>query len=556
MKKKGFTLIELLAVIVILAIIALIATPIIMGIINETNEQSIVRSVQNIQDGAETFIMSEKTLNPEYVFNQSDYKYSGKQYEDIAITTNEKDQASVAVYENDKCYYILAETTEVKVEELTKEACLTKIGGEIREPLLLEIEENLCTTDKTTECYKEEGSEYIYTGASGTGGVNWLWYGGHLWRIIKVNKTTGKYTLITSYPATAISLGSNDCITNLECNTLEKSYVGDWLNNVFVASLPSSVQSKLENMTYIRKVYDGSSVIEEEISNVKVRLLTESEYTTYGGADSYLDIKNYYWLADIYSSSDVRNVYYDGTLYYESPANANGVRAIVEISNITITEGDGSLSVPYIGDTSNATSVADASVGEYISIPKSDGSTYLARIVKHDQNGTKVILNGLYTTSAFGDNNTFSTSSTIYTGALTDFKNTLDSNYYDSTNRNFNMTMYEPGADYANATTMFNGNIGLPSVGEMFSGNDIDIGSTKTFVDATKIENPTMSGYYWLMNAYNASYVRRVSNYGNLSNISPSNANGVRATWYISDITITGGNGTANNPYFLTRIDV
>ena len=114
MKQKAFTLIELLAVIVILAIIALIATPIIMGIINEVSEQSIVRSVQNIQDGAETFIMSEQTLNPEYVFNQSDFKYSGKQYQDIAIATNEKDQASVAVYENNKCYYILAGTTEVK----------------------------------------------------------------------------------------------------------------------------------------------------------------------------------------------------------------------------------------------------------------------------------------------------------------------------------------------------------------------------------------------------------------------------------------------------------
>ena len=171
----GFTLIELLAVIVILAIIALIATPIIMGIINEVNEQSIVRSVQNIQDGAETFIMSEKTLNPEYVFNQSDYKYSGKQYQDIAILTNEKDQVSVAVYENDKCYYILAGTSEVKVEELTKEECLAKVGGSSEiagDPLLPKIEENLCTTDVTTECYKEEGNEYIYTGASGTGGVN------------------------------------------------------------------------------------------------------------------------------------------------------------------------------------------------------------------------------------------------------------------------------------------------------------------------------------------------------------------------------------------------
>ena len=50
MKNKGFTLIELLAVIVILAIVALIATPIILGIINDTKEQSNKRSVENYAD--------------------------------------------------------------------------------------------------------------------------------------------------------------------------------------------------------------------------------------------------------------------------------------------------------------------------------------------------------------------------------------------------------------------------------------------------------------------------------------------------------------------------
>ena len=209
-----------------------------------------------------------------------------------------------------------------------------------------------------------------------------------------------------------------------------------------------------------------------------------------GGADSYLDIKNWWWLADIYSSSFVRRVNNGGGLNNYSPSGAYGVRAIVEISDITITEGDGTLTAPYIGNTSKATNVSDIAVGEYISVPKSDGGTYLARVVKHDQNGTKVILNGLYTTSAFGSNTTFSTSSTIYTGALTEFKNSLDSNYFNSTNRNFNITAYPNGANYASTTTMFTGNIGLPSVGEMFSGNDIDVTtSSKTFVDINKILN-------------------------------------------------------------------
>ena len=209
--------------------------------------------------------------------------------------------------------------------------------------------------------------------------------------------------------------------------------------------------------------------------------------------------------------------------------------------------------MPYIGNTSNATSVADASVGEYISIPKSDGSTYLARVVKHDQNGTKVILNGLYTTSAFGSNTTFSTSSTIYTGALTEFKNTLDSNYYDSTNRNFNMTMYGDGDNYASTATMFNGNIGIPSIGEMFSANDIELStsSTRVFVDISNILNPSLATRYWMMNAYTTTNVRVVNNIGYLDNGAVSEIYGVRPTWYVKNVSIVSGSGTVSDPYVL-----
>ena len=54
MKNKGFTLIELLAVIVILAIIALIATPIVLNIINESQESAKVNSAQFVIDGVQT----------------------------------------------------------------------------------------------------------------------------------------------------------------------------------------------------------------------------------------------------------------------------------------------------------------------------------------------------------------------------------------------------------------------------------------------------------------------------------------------------------------------
>jgi prepilin-type N-terminal cleavage/methylation domain-containing protein len=52
-KSKGFTLIELLAVIVILAIIALIAVPIVLNIIDDSKESSLLRSAEFYLDAVE-----------------------------------------------------------------------------------------------------------------------------------------------------------------------------------------------------------------------------------------------------------------------------------------------------------------------------------------------------------------------------------------------------------------------------------------------------------------------------------------------------------------------
>ena len=65
MKEKGFTLIELLAVIVILAIIALIATPIILGIIKDSKEESNKRSAELYIDAVEQAIVR-KNLNGKF----------------------------------------------------------------------------------------------------------------------------------------------------------------------------------------------------------------------------------------------------------------------------------------------------------------------------------------------------------------------------------------------------------------------------------------------------------------------------------------------------------
>ncbi len=151
MKEKGFTLIELLAVIVILAVIVLIATPLIMGVIDEAKDGANKRSVQSIRDGAETFLLSKKTLDGNYSFNMNDYTFKGNQFgkgtddERINIVFNDQDEASVAVYENNKCYYILAGSNEVlSIEVNNKGECISKIGDSLL-PEIISITPN--TTD-------------------------------------------------------------------------------------------------------------------------------------------------------------------------------------------------------------------------------------------------------------------------------------------------------------------------------------------------------------------------------------------------------------------------
>ena len=166
-----------------------------------------------------------------------------------------------------------------------------------------------------------------------------------------------------------------------------------------------------------------------------------------------------------------------------------------------------------------------------------------------------MILNGLYQVSVFGDTTTsvkFSNTSPIYTESLTQFKNTLDPNYFDTTTRSYEISRYGIGHHYKTSNPeYFNGDIGLPSVAEMFSGNDIDMYDNKTFVDDSKILNPTLYNYFWLMNYSSTTNVRVLFSNGGLSEASPTQISGVRPTWYIKNMNIVGGSGTANDPYRL-----
>ena len=562
--KKGFTLVELIGVIIILALIMLLAVPPILNSIRSTRNELSDASKKIIYTAANLYVSE----------NLNDFpKYDGNTFCVSIDTLSKKEYLPTIVYDSTTGDEIPKDSlVEIKVENNNytynmNNGCVEVVAKTLIETLLAQYNES-----NTTGLVKDSTNPnlYYYTGTNEEVSNNFLWYGGHQWRVLEFDTSENSVTLISEnsvtlisqQPLTSIQPASTAWTTQ---SAYESSYINKWLNDYFYNSLDSSIQSNIQKTTFNIGIYTD---VDEITTSKKVGLLDEDQYKRAGdgttGQNSFLDINDYFWLGNRYSSSRVRFVNPSGILTSFSVSNANGVRAVIKISDITITEGDGTLASNYqVGN--KATNTNNVQIGEYINVPYSGGDNACGsdnmctfRVVSKDSDSIKVVLNGLLpTTSSYGSSTTISTSHTIYT-KLNAFAAGISEVYRYTGNKTFYIGDYPSVANYEDVQDeTLEASIGLPTVGEMFSGNDIDLStsSTKTFVDVNTIENPTVSNYYWTMNRYSSSHVFLVGNSGDLSGLSVSYAHGVRAVIYLksgtSAITFTGGEGTPNSPYEL-----
>lgn len=551
--KKGFTLVELIGVIIVLGLIALIALPPILNAIRGKESEISEASEEIIYNATSLYVSDNSNSFP---------KTNGNTFCVTLDTLTQGDYLPDVVYDAVSGDEVpLTNMVEVKYEQ---DRFSYNLNNECVEKIiktgLIEILLEQYSPDNTTGLVQDETNSniYYYTGTNEEVSNNYLWYGGHHWRVVEFDTDADTLLLISQQPLTSIQPASAVWDTKEE---YEASYINTWLNDYFYNSLDSSVQNSIISNTFNVGIYTD---VDEITTSQKVGLLDENQYTRAGGQDSYLDIEDFWWLGNRYSSSYVRFVSNIGYMSNISPSSNNGARAVIKISNITITGGNGTLESNYEAGN-KATNTSDIQVGEYINVPYSgsdnacgDDNKCTFRVVSKDSDSIKVVLNGLLpTTSAYGDTVTITTSHTIYT-PLNTFANNISSEYRYTGNKTFYIGDYPSGANYKDVQDeTLSANVGLPTVGEMFSGNDIDLGtsSTKTFVNVATIENPTVSSYYWLMNRYSSSIVYNGNLNGNLNGNSPSFSNGARAVIYLksgsSALTFTGGEGTAEQPYEL-----
>lgn len=400
----------------------------------------------------------------------------------------------------------------------------------------------------------KDDNGYYYSGTNAVVTNNYVWFEGHLWRVLSINNDNS-ITMITQQPLTSIQPASAVWTTQA---TYEASYVNKWLNEVFLASI--SDQSKILDNVYNVGIYTNVSEIK---TTQKVGLLDNAQYTKAGTANSFLNIKDSFWLGNRYDTSRIRYVNDSGSVGSYNPLDsygaAFGIRPVIKISNLNDIVGDGTLNNPY-REKSTSSNTNNVKVGEYISVPTSSNECgadnyCLFRVVSKDSDSVKVVLNGLLaTTSAFGSPTLYTSNNTIDTN-LKEFANTIDNQYRYTGNKVFNIGRYAPGANYTAVTsTIYQGNVGLPVIGEIFSGNDIDVDtSAKIFVNVNTIENATLTSYFFPMNAPSDSNVYYVSYSGMLVIDVPSSTRlGVRPVMFLKQgLAFTGGDGTAERPYTL-----
>jgi len=399
---------------------------------------------------------------------------------------------------------------------------------------------------------------------------NYVWYSGKLWRVVLKNNQTGAVKMVTDNTITAIPY-------NASGNTaFANSYVDQWLNQEFLPTLHHYQDYLVVNSVWDATTDSSSTPAKPNATTTVERavgLLNAYEYYTTSASSGYLNSGVYWWLMTPQNASNVRYVYYDGFLDYNTPTKGYGVRPSVNLKlDIQVDSGSGSKSNPYIlkGDIQEAvagtTLLSTRYSGEYVTF-----NNELYRIVGVENGLTKItavdkpssLTSNVFHTAAgvtsFANANIYRDLETYYRGELkatnrTAF-NMIESNttwYLGGVGSGDNFGNYHYKASICasvdtntstlnctKTTTTATASIALPRVGEMF---------TSQITRGTK-------DYFWTLTPYSTSSVRIVDRYGNLTTDTPTYDNGARPSMYLkSNIVIASnntGNGTYEYPYSL-----
>ena len=403
-----------------------------------------------------------------------------------------------------------------------------------------------------------DASDPEQTFITGTDPNNYIWYSGKLWRAVSIDPSDNSVKLVTQWNISAISYNSS------ENNNFKDSFAEQWLNDTSVDGFLGNLREP-EKFIKTDSVWNASTV-EDFNSKPSAKVLVIDPVgllNSYEYAMSYKNItrdkgylnNNLYWrLLTPFNSTDVLYVDVSSVVYYNNSNDTLGLRPAVNLkSNIRITSGTGTREKPYRleGDNDNpayGTLLSTRYSGEYIKFGIGENSLY--RIVSHENNETKIVSNisiikdGVYQESHFNSlidsvlNNTFLVNGSYLTSEQL---NMLDANsiWYNksiSLGENYKLAKYDDITNETLSNNTISRQIGLLRYGELMSG---------------QFDTYSNNVHNWLITGYDSQQNWIMSLYGSNSRYDTSNVycNYRPAMNLKSNVVITGGDGTKNNPF-------
>ena len=389
----------------------------------------------------------------------------------------------------------------------------------------------------------DDGTDTFITGEDPN---NYIWYSGKLWRAVSVNNEAKTTKLVTQWNISAISYDDDS-------SAFAGSYMEDWLNDTSVDGFLWNLRD-YENFIVTDAKWDAT-MDDRELGSI-------TRPSDSGGSGGYLNNGLNWWTITPYSTSFVRFVNSGGQANAYNPSNGYGVRPSINLkTNVKIVDGNGTVDNPYRLNGDNDTNLSGTILntrysGEYIRFGNDENNLY--RIVSHENGiGTKITSaeplknSGIFVSSAFGDSVTLSSTNTIGTFLNGEYLNNyIDSSYSD---------MIE------DSTTWYLGTVGSGSSYKLAKYTDTNMSSVTEVSTNAKAGllrlGELMTGQfdrydnnisYWILTPFNTFNVYYVDIYDGVSSHISSDVHGIRPSLNLkSNVIITGGDGTKNNPFTL-----
>ena len=406
---------------------------------------------------------------------------------------------------------------------------------------------------------------------TGTNPNNYIWYSGKLWRAVSIDTTDNSVKLVTQWDVSALPYNA---IGN---TAFEGSYMEQWLNDTSVDGFLGNLREpekfiKTDSVWNATMTTETTKPTKTTMVTDAVGLLNVYEYAmSYKNATyktGYLNNGSTWWTLTPKDDAWQRNIGLSGNiaeLYPNGASAVSGSRPVINLKpGIKVVNGIGTSDNPYRLQGDNDSTIgkllSTRYSGEYISFGTGENNLY--RIVSHEnETGTKITSalplkdSGSYKEIAFGDKATYSKDNTIGTFLNNDYLanetyltsdqvNMIedDTTWYLGAvaNKNYKLTKYQDEIGNSLTTSTTTAKVGLLRLGELMA--------TQT---ESSVDN---NSKYWLLSPYMVSYnlINACYDGGYLGNdgTSITSSSSIRPAMNLkSNVVITGGDGTKNNPF-------